>query len=145
MMEKLIIFYVHSFLDSVGSPNLFDLSSYSESEKKIIFLSYFSGSTDTQSNSTYQSKSSTNSSPTQSIPYSPNLSIDDFGLNFTEQETIDFSSVTEPTDKLQIISQPKAFYRERYCSETDPNKHRAQRFIRSDDDSGKFEYPTVQV
>jgi hypothetical protein len=32
-------FYVHSFLDEVGSPNLFDLSSYSKLEKQNSFLS----------------------------------------------------------------------------------------------------------
>jgi len=53
----------------------------------------------------------------------------------------------KPIEKLQIIAQPKAFYRERYCSETDPNKHRAQRFIRANDDDNisKHEYPTVRV
>jgi hypothetical protein len=53
--------------------------------------------------------------------------------------------MAEPTDKIHIIAQPKALYRERYCSETDPNKHRAQRFIRADDGTNKHEYPTVQV
>ena len=48
-------------------------------------------------------------------------------------------------EKLRIIAQPKAFYRERYCSETDPSKNRAQRFIRADDERSKHEYPTVQV
>lgn len=62
-----------------------------------------------------------------------------------ESQRIDFSSVTQPMEKLRIIAQPKAFYRERYCSETDPSKHRAQRFIRADDDKSKHEYPTVQV
>jgi hypothetical protein len=71
--------------------------------------------------------------------------MDDFGFNFTENETIDVSSMAEPTDKIHIIAQPKALYRERYCSETDPNKHRAQRFIRADDGTNKHEYPTVQV
>lgn len=53
--------------------------------------------------------------------------------------------MTESTEKLRILAQPKAFYRERYCSETDPTKHRAQRFIRADDETSKHEYPTVQV
>lgn len=78
-------------------------------------------------------------------PYSPILSLDDFGVNFLEDEKINFSSMIQPTEKLHILAQPKAFYRERYCSETDPSKHRAQRFIRSDDDLSKHEYPTIQV
>ncbi len=54
--------------------------------------------------------------------------------------------MAQPTEKLQIIAQPKALYRERYFSEIDPNKHRAQRFIRAEnDDTSKHEYPTVQV
>jgi hypothetical protein len=111
---------------------------------KFIFLSLILGSHDTPSG-IYISQNSSNSSPPQSTPYSPKSSIDDPGLNFTENETINFSLMTQPTEKLRIIAQPKALYRERYCSETDPNKNRAQRFIRADDDNNKHEYPTVQV
>ncbi len=78
-------------------------------------------------------------------PYSPELFCDDLELNFIETKTIDFSSVTQPTEKLRILAQPRSLYRERYNSETDPNKNRAQRFIRADDDSSQHEYPTVQV
>jgi hypothetical protein len=71
--------------------------------------------------------------------------MDNFGLGFMENQTVDFSLMPQSSEKLRILAQPKAFYRERYCSETDPMKHRAQRFIRADDDTSKHEYPTVQV
>ncbi|CAF4083865.1 unnamed protein product [Rotaria magnacalcarata] len=100
--------------------------------------------TDTKS-SLYLSQTSSNGSPPQSIPYSPNLCNDPSRLTHAKNEMIDFSLMTKSTEKLQIIAQPKAFYRERYCSETDPTKHRAQRFIRADDDTGKHEYPTIEV
>jgi hypothetical protein len=48
-------------------------------------------------------------------------------------------------EKLRIIAQPKALYRERYSCEIDPNKHRAQRYIRTEDNNSKYEYPTVKV
>ncbi|CAF2877017.1 unnamed protein product [Rotaria sp. Silwood2] len=115
------------FLGEVGSPNFFDL-----------------GNTDTNSG-IYPSHNSSTGSPSQSIPYSPNLLIDPLGANFTKTERIDFSLMAQPSEKLQIIAQPKAFYRERYCSETDPRKNRAQRFIRADDETSKHEYPTVQI
>jgi hypothetical protein len=91
------------------------------------------------------SQNSSNSSPPQLTPYSPKLSTDSFGFDFIENENINSAFMAQPTGKLRILAQPKAFYRERYCSETDPNKHRAQRFIRSDDETSKHEYPTVQV
>jgi hypothetical protein len=103
----------------------------------------FLGNADTKSG-IYPSQGSSNSSPPQSVTCSPNLSID-LGLNLSEHEIIDFSLMTQPSEKLQILAQPKALYRERYCSETDPSKHRAQRFIRAEDDNSKYEYPTIQV
>lgn len=60
-------------------------------------------------------------------------------------QDLELSLLTPPEAKLQIIAEPKAFYRERYCSETDPKKNRAQRFIRSEDEQGKHEYPTIQI
>ena len=44
-----------------------------------------------------------------------------------------------------MIAEPKALYRERYSCETDPNKNRAQRYIRTEDGNLEYEYPTVQV
>jgi len=60
-------------------------------------------------------------------------------------EDLDLSLLTPPDVKLKIIAQPKAFYRERYCSEIDPKKNRAQRFIRCEDDQGKHEYPMIHI
>ncbi|CAF3426385.1 unnamed protein product [Rotaria sp. Silwood1] len=119
--------YMSLFLGEVGSPNFFD-----------------SSNTDTKSG-IYPSQSNSNGSPPQATPYLPNLFVDLRGRNIAKDEKIDFSLMTHPSEKLRIIAQPKAFYRERYCSETDPSKHRAQRFIRADDDIGKHEYPTVQI
>jgi hypothetical protein len=48
-------------------------------------------------------------------------------------------------EKLRIIAEPKAYYRERYSCETDPKKNRAQRYIRAQEDNSKYEYPTVKV
>lgn len=48
-------------------------------------------------------------------------------------------------EKLRIIAEPKAFYRERYSCETDPTKNRAQRYIRTEDNNNQYEYPTVKV
>ncbi len=104
----------------------------------------FSGSTDSRSG-TDPSQNSSNSSPRQSTSYSSEPSIDNVGVNFNENEIIDFSSMTQLIEKLRIIEEPRAFYRERYCSETDPSKHRAQRFIRAHDDTSQYEYPTIQV
>jgi hypothetical protein len=47
-------------------------------------------------------------------------------------------------DKLSILAQPKAFYRERYPCEIDPTKNRAQRYIRTDH-VNKYEHPTIRV
>ncbi len=108
-----------------------------------IFI--FSGNNDSPSG-TDPSQNSSNSSPRQSTSYSSEPSIDNVGVNFPEnKKTIDFSLKTQLTEELRIIAQPRAFYRERYCSETDPSKHRAQRFIRAHDATSQYEYPTIQV
>ncbi|CAF4562196.1 unnamed protein product [Rotaria sp. Silwood1] len=52
--------------------------------------------------------------------------------------------INRPEDeKLLIIAQPKAFYRERYACEFGPEK--AQRYIRADDNELKYDYPTVEI
>ncbi|CAF3920202.1 unnamed protein product [Rotaria sordida] len=117
----------YKVLREVGSPDFLDLNN-----------------TDTKSG-IYPSHNSSISSPSQSIPYSPNLFVEPLGTNFNKNEMIDFSLMTQPSEKLRVIAQPKAFYRERYCSETDPSKNRAQRFIRAEDDIGQHEYPTVEI
>ena len=48
-------------------------------------------------------------------------------------------------EKLHVITEPKASYRERYSCETDPKKNRAQRYIRAEMNNNKHEYPTVKV
>ncbi|CAF4091209.1 unnamed protein product, partial [Rotaria sp. Silwood2] len=56
------------------------------------------------------------------------------------------NTTLEPEDeKLLIIAEPKAFYRDRYSCEVDPTKSRAQRFIRAEDNQLKYEYPTVKI
>ncbi|CAF4813233.1 unnamed protein product, partial [Rotaria socialis] len=58
--------------------------------------------------------------------------------------TIDTSLELED-EKLHILAQPKLFYRDRYPCETDPEKNRAQRYIRAEDDKTSYEYPTVKI
>jgi hypothetical protein len=61
------------------------------------------------------------------------------------ETTIHTDFLVHDNDELCIIAEPKAFYRERYSSEIDPGKKRAQRFIRTEDDNKNYEYPTVKV
>ena len=51
----------------------------------------------------------------------------------------------DDVNALKMLAEPKAKYRERYESEIDPRKNRAHRFIRTEDDNQKYEYPTVGV
>jgi hypothetical protein len=53
--------------------------------------------------------------------------------------------MTQPTQQLRIIAQPKAFYRERYGSEQYKAGNRVQRYIRAEDNQLKLEYPTIEV
>jgi len=48
-------------------------------------------------------------------------------------------------DTLQIIAQPNSTYRPRYECEVDPDKGRANRFIRTSKDNQQYEYPTIRV
>jgi hypothetical protein len=57
----------------------------------------------------------------------------------------DTNSLEFDDDKLQIIAEPKAFFRERYSCEIDKQKNRAQRYIRTEDGTSKHEHPTVKV
>ncbi|CAF3963887.1 unnamed protein product [Adineta steineri] len=79
--------------------------------------------------------SSTNSSPSQSASYSSQSSNDNS------------PSITQSDESLRILVQPKAKYRERYWSETDETKNRAQRYIRADgdDEAKQHEYPTIEI
>ena len=53
--------------------------------------------------------------------------------------------MTQPTQQLRIIAEPKAFYRDRYGSEHNKNGNRAQRYIRAEDNQFNLEYPTIEV
>jgi hypothetical protein len=54
--------------------------------------------------------------------------------------------MTQPTQQLRIIAEPKAFYRERYGSEQYKTGNRPQRYIRAEDKNQfKLEYPTIEV
>lgn len=53
--------------------------------------------------------------------------------------------MAEAPVNIQIKAQPQALYRERYISELDPKRNRAQRFIRADPNAENFEYPTIEV
>ncbi len=54
--------------------------------------------------------------------------------------------MTQSTQQLRIIAEPKAFYRERYKSEQYKNGNRAQRHIRAEKKNQfELEYPTVEV
>ncbi|CAF4226306.1 unnamed protein product, partial [Rotaria sordida] len=53
--------------------------------------------------------------------------------------------MTEPIQQLQIIAEPKAFYRERYGSELDKSENVAKRYIRAaEENQFKLEYPTIE-
>lgn len=110
---------------------------------KLIFLCCL-GNPDTKSN-LYPSQNSSDTSPPQAIPFSPDLFTCPDGLTHPKNESVDIRITGQTSEKIRIIAQPKAFYRERYCSETDPTKNRAQRFIRAEEDNGKHEYPTIEV
>ncbi|CAF1022482.1 unnamed protein product [Adineta steineri] len=93
------------------------------------------GFTLNSASSTDRLYSSTNSSPSQSASYS-------------SQSSNDHSpSITQSDECLRILVQPKAKYRDRYWSETDETKNRAQRFIRADgdDETKQHEYPTIEI
>lgn len=49
------------------------------------------------------------------------------------------------TKSIVIIAQPKASFRERYLSEITQKGPPIQRFIRADENSFGFDYPTINV
>ncbi len=53
--------------------------------------------------------------------------------------------MTQAMPSLRIIAEPKASYRARYKCEGRPFRNRAQRFVRADDNSYQYVYPTVEV
>lgn len=46
---------------------------------------------------------------------------------------------------LRFVAQPRCSYRLRYMCEGRPHRNRAQRFVRADDNSEKYVYPTIEV
>lgn len=54
--------------------------------------------------------------------------------------------MTQETEQLRIIAEPKAVYRERYKSEQDINGNRVKRYIRAEcANQFQLEYPTIEV
>lgn len=53
--------------------------------------------------------------------------------------------MTETMPPLLVIAQPKAAHRERYICETDRHRNRSQRFVRAEENSYNFIYPTIEV
>jgi hypothetical protein len=47
--------------------------------------------------------------------------------------------------QLRFLAQPQSSYRERYISELDPRRNRAQRFVRAESNLDRFDYPTIEV
>ncbi|CAF0714754.1 unnamed protein product [Adineta steineri] len=52
--------------------------------------------------------------------------------------------MTQPTQPIRIIVQPKALYRERYGSEQNKTGKQVQRYIRAEDNQLNLEYPTIE-
>ncbi|CAF1414885.1 unnamed protein product [Adineta steineri] len=52
--------------------------------------------------------------------------------------------MTQPSQQIRIIAQPKALYRERYGSEQCETGNRFQRYIRAEDNQLNLEYPTIE-
>ena len=48
-------------------------------------------------------------------------------------------------EKLKIIAEPRPMYRGRYKSEIDAEKSRANRYIRTEDGTPKYDHPTIKV
>ena len=53
--------------------------------------------------------------------------------------------MARPVKQLQIIAQPRAFFRERYESERRNGKKLIQRYIMADSNESKLKYPTIKV
>ncbi|CAF1340144.1 unnamed protein product [Adineta steineri] len=53
--------------------------------------------------------------------------------------------MTQTSQQLQIIAQPKALYRERYGTEQNKIGNRVQRYIRAEDNQLNLEYPTIEI
>lgn len=65
--------------------------------------------------------------------------------SFFYDRHIPLKRMAKPSIQLSILVQPQLAYRERYISELDPRRNRAQRFIRTDQNPFKLDYPTIEV
>jgi hypothetical protein len=57
----------------------------------------------------------------------------------------DASSLELEDERLKILAEPRAFFRGRYESEVDTKKNRAQRYIRTEEGTPKYDHPTIKV
>jgi len=53
--------------------------------------------------------------------------------------------MAQSNSQLRFLAEPQLSYRERYNSELDPKRNRAQRFIRAETNSEQLDYPTIEV
>lgn len=66
--------------------------------------------------------------------------------NYTTYPLSNGSTSSEFDDeKLLILAEPRVLFRARYESEVDRIKNRAQRYIRTDDGTPKYDHPTLKV
>ncbi|CAF2888304.1 unnamed protein product [Rotaria sp. Silwood2] len=86
-------------------------------------------------------------SPSESISLPEMLTGEDlpYGFDIIQCQPAPSFELRPEDEKLLILAEPKAFYRDRYSCEVDPTKSRAQRFIRAEDNQLKYEYPTVKI
>jgi len=66
-------------------------------------------------------------------------------INYSGYPLSDTSSSEFEDDKLVILAEPREFFRGRYPSEVNPTKNRAQRYIRTEDGTQKYDHPTIKV
>ncbi len=66
-------------------------------------------------------------------------------FNYWITEIFLSEQMAQPILKPRIFAQPQSSYRERYLSELDPRRNRAQRFIRAERNPYNFDYPTIEV
>jgi hypothetical protein len=65
--------------------------------------------------------------------------------NYSGYPLSDTSSSEFEDEKLMILAEPRVFFRGRYGSEVDSKKHRAQRYIRTEEGTPKYDHPTIKV
>lgn len=53
--------------------------------------------------------------------------------------------MAEAVPTLRFVAEPRVSYRARYVCEGRPSRNRSQRFVRADDNSDGYVYPTIEV